>query len=200
MTQEPTFEMPVNQYPTTQLPVQPTVNPRPAGQRPVSQLPSNQPPPVQPTTRQINFGRLWAGGLATAVVTALIVVVGVLVARQLLGTPALSSSSSGRYAETSITSYALFAAAAALIGTLVMNLLLLAVPQPTRFFSWIAGLVTVAAVILPYTMAGQNGTKTATAVINLLVGIAISALVGSIAAGSIRRPDPRGGYIAPPVL
>ena len=182
MTQEPYYPAPGDQ-----LPVQPAQQTQQAQQ-------------TQPATRQINIGRLWAGGLATAVVTALIVVVGVLVARQLLGTPALSSSSSGRYANGTITTYALLAAAAALLATAVMNLLLLAVPQPARFFSWIAGLVTVAAAILPFTMAGANGTKVASALINLLVGVAILALISSIAAGCVRRSDLRTGAVTPTVL
>lgn len=170
MTQEPTYQ----------------------AQAPSSQLPAEQ------MTRRINLGRLWAGGLATAIVTALIVVVGILVARQVLGTPALSSgTTAARYANTSSTVYALLAAAAALASTVLMNLLLLAVPQPARFFSWIAALVTVAAVILPFTAVGPTGPKVATALINLLVGGAIAILLSSIAAGCIRRTQAQVGLVPP---
>lgn len=151
----------------------------------------------QRVVRRVNIGRLWAGGLATAIVTALIVVVGVLVARQVLGTAALSSKSAGIYANGTVTTYALLAAAAALLATILMNLLLLAVPQPARFFSWIVGLLTAVVAILPFTEVGPTGPKFASALINLLVGIAILALLGSIAAGSIRRPAPPSPGTAP---
>lgn len=49
---------------------------------------------VTPTTDRdelalLNPGRLWAGGIATAVVAALIMVVGVYIARGILGIPVL---------------------------------------------------------------------------------------------------------------
>jgi hypothetical protein len=150
--------------------------------------------------RRINIGRLWAGGVATAVVSALLVLVGVLIARQLLGTPALSSKTNSGYADGTVVKYALLAAAAALAATILMHLLLFAVPQPARFFSWIVGLITAAATILPFTMAGPTDPKFASALINLLVGIAIGVLLGSIAAGCIARVSPNGIDDAPTIV
>ena len=167
MTQDPTYRMPIEQ------PANPAV------------------------IRRVNFGRLWAGGLATAIVTALIVVVGVLVARQVIGA---AGSQTGKYADGTVVHYALLAAAAALLATILMNLLLLAVPQPSRFFGWIIGLVTAVAAILPFTMTGPTGPKIASALINLVVGIAILTLLGSIAAGSVRRSVSPDGYDPPTVI
>jgi uncharacterized membrane protein YhaH (DUF805 family) len=155
-------------------------------QEPADQIPGGR-LATPKAARRINTGRLWAGGLATAVVTALIVVVGVLAARQILGSAALATTTIHGYAAGTFAKYALLAAAAALLATILMNLLLLAVPQPARFFSWIVGLLTAVGAILPFTMAGPTGPTVASALINLLVGIAILALLGSIAAGCVRR-------------
>lgn len=169
MTQEPTYRMPADQ----------AVNPGPV--------------------RRINLTRLWAGGLATALVSSLIVVVGVLVARQVLGTAVLLGKAPNGYADGTVATYALRAGAAALLATVLMNLLLLAVPQPDRFFRWIVGLVAVTAGILPFTMSGPTGPKAASAIINLLVGIAILALLGSIGPACVRRDASRGVEGAPTV-
>jgi uncharacterized membrane protein YhaH (DUF805 family) len=157
-------------------------------QEPAYQIPGDQ-LATPNAVRRINAGRLWAGGLATALVSALIVSVGVLVARQILGSAAFSATAPG-YADGTVVSYALLAAAAALAATILMHLLLLAVPQPTRFFGWIVGLLVVTATILPFTTAGPTDHKVASALINLLVGIAVLALLGSIGAGCVRRAAP----------
>lgn len=167
-------------------------------QEPAYEIPG-EPTTAQRTVRRVNYGRLWAGGLATAAVAALIVVVGVLVARQVLGSTALAGKSNGTYVGGTETKYVLLAVAAALLATVLMHLLLLAVPQPARFFSWMVGLLTAVAVILPFTTTGPTSPKVADAAVNLLVGIAILALLGSIAAASIRRPGPPSTAFAPPV-
>ena len=46
-------------------------------------------------TRSIDAGRLWTGGVATALVAALVAVVGVLIARGLFDVPVLAPSSEG---------------------------------------------------------------------------------------------------------
>ena len=42
------------------------------------------------------------------------------------------------------------AAAAALVATAIMHLLLIATPRPQMFFTWIIGLATVIAVVYPF--------------------------------------------------
>jgi hypothetical protein len=57
--------------------------------------------PVDPTLTEppgparLNAGRLWAGGVATAVVAALVVVAGVYIARGILGIPVLAPRAAG---------------------------------------------------------------------------------------------------------
>ena len=64
-------------------------------------------------------------------------------------------------------------AAVALAATGLMNLLLFATPYPRVFFGWIIGLATVVAVVFPFSTTAPISQKLATAVVNLVLGIAI---------------------------
>ncbi|MGW5435672.1 DUF6069 family protein [Nocardia asteroides] len=146
-----------------------------------------QPPP------KVNIGKLWAGGIGTAVVAALLVVVAIMLVRGVLGIAILSPEGAGAYGTVSTTSYALAAAGAALLATALLMVLLLAMPSPLTFFTWICLLVTAVAVILPFTLVADMDAKIATAVINLLVGLCITTMLSSV--GSAAQNDVRqGGY------
>ena len=122
--------------------------------------PPERPPPDRPS---VDAGRLWAGGIATAIVACLIGLVGVLVARWLLGI-----------------------AAASLIATLLLHLLLLSTPRPLAFFGWIIGLATVLGVVIPFSTTAPLDQKAATAVVVVVLGIAIWTLLSGVGARSIR--------------
>ncbi|HEV8649811.1 MAG TPA: DUF6069 family protein [Actinomycetes bacterium] len=78
------------------------------------------------------------------------------------------------------------AAGAALVATGLMHLLLLFIPRPWQFFTWIMSLATLAAVLLPFTTGARTGTKIATAAIYLAIGAAIGSLVSGVAASAVR--------------
>jgi hypothetical protein len=137
----------------------------------------------------VNAGRLWAGGVGTALVAGLIVVVGVLVVRGILGVALLAPESAAAYGDSDTTTYALYAAGAALVATALLHVLLVFMPSPVQFFGWIVGLATVAATLLPFTHNAAMDTKVATAAINLVVGVAILTLLSSVASMS-ERPEP----------
>jgi hypothetical protein len=156
-----------------------------------------QEPPSERTSspgRTVDAGQLWSGGAATAVVAALIAVVGILVCRWLLGIPVLAPRQDGAWGDASTAGYAITAAAAALAATAVMHLLLIATPRPQMFFAWIIGLATVIAVVYPFSTTAPLSQKAATAVINLVLGAAIGSLVNGTAARVIRRQTVAGGY------
>jgi len=138
----------------------------------------------------VDAGRLWAGGLAAGVVAALVAVVGVLLARGLLGVDLLAPSNAGAIGDVSTAWLAGAAAAGALLATALMHLLLAAAPQPFSFFAWIVGLVTVAATLWPYATEAETAEKVATSVIYLVIGVAIGTLVHGAGARSIRRQMP----------
>ena len=142
-------------------------------------------------------GRLWSGGVATAVVAGLVALVGVLVCRWLFNIPVLAPKKDGAYGDVHTTAIVLVAAAAALAATGLVYLLLLSTPRPLTFFGWIVGLATVLVVILPFRTTAPLSAKVATGFVDLVIGIAIGSLVSSVAARSVRRHLPGGQGYAP---
>jgi hypothetical protein len=141
------------------------------------------------TTRprlQVDAGRLWTGGVATAGVAALVAVVGVLVARGLFDVPLLAPTGEGAWGDASTARLAGSAAAAALVATGLMHLLLLGTPRPGRFFTWFVVLATLIAVLLPFLTGAELSAKVATAVLNAVLGAAIGSLVSGVARSAVR--------------
>src|ERR1700733_16337428 len=93
----------------------------------------------------VNAGRLWAGGVATAVVAALAVLAGVLIPRSVLGLPVLAPKAVNNFGNSATAVYALLAAGAALLATALLHMLLLGTPRPFAFFAWITALADVIA-------------------------------------------------------
>ena len=128
--------------------------------------------------------RLWAGGVATAVVAALLAVVGLLIARGIFEVEVLAPKGEGVWGNASTTTYAIVAAAVALLATGLMHLLSVATPAPGQFFGWIMVLVTLIAVVLPLTLTVTPSAKIATALINLVIGLVIATVVNTMAASA----------------
>ena len=161
------------------------------------------PPPGRPYRTphrpKVDAAKLWSGGVATAVVAGLIALVGVTVCRWLFKIPLLAPQRDGAYGDVHTTALVLAAAAAALVATAVLYLLLLSVPRPLTFFSWIIGLATVLVVIFPFSTSAPLDAKAATAVVDLVIGLAIGSLLNGVAARAMRpvagppgyQPDPR---------
>jgi Family of unknown function (DUF6069) len=136
-------------------------------------------------------GQTWAGGVATAVVAALIALVGILICRWTLGIPILAPAGDGAWGNAHTGEYVLAAACVALIATALLYLLMLGTPQPGMFFRWILGLATLAAVVYPFSTSAPIEQKAATAVVNLVIGIAITSLLAEVAVRAMRRVGPR---------
>jgi hypothetical protein len=136
---------------------------------------------------RVDAGRLWTGGLATALVAALVAVVGVLIARGLFDVPVLAPTREGALGNANTARLAILAAAAALVATGLMHLLLLlSTPRPFRFFTWIVSLLTLLAVLAPFMTDAKLATQVATAAIGLVIGMAIGSLVSGAARSAIR--------------
>lgn len=131
--------------------------------------PQREPQPQPPHVGRVDAGRLWSGGAATAVVAGLIALVGVLVARWLLAIPLLSPKSDGAYGDAHTTEVVLVAVA------------------------------TVLVVIVPFRTTAPVSAKLATAVVGLVIGIAIGTLLTGVASRSVRSPRRGGGYTEPPL-
>jgi Family of unknown function (DUF6069) len=136
-------------------------------------------PPAAPAPPAVDAGRLWAGGAATAVVAALVGLVGVLIGEGLLDVdmvePPLVHVGGSLGA-----SYAVTAALLALAATGVAHLLAVATPRPQAFLSWIVGLVTVVGVVLPFTLDGSLAGRSVTAIVDLVIGLSVLSLLRSV--------------------
>jgi hypothetical protein len=142
----------------------------------------------------VNAGRLWAGGLATALVAGLIAVVGILVGRGLFGVEVLAPKGAGVWGDASTGWYAFGAALLGLVATGLMHLLLISTPKPMRFFGWLVTLATVVAMLLPFVTEEDLGSRLFTAGLNLVLGVAIGSLVAGTARTAVQavvRPAPR---------
>ena len=93
----------------------------------------------------------------------------------------------------------LVAALVALVAAGLLYLLMLSTPQPDLFFRWIIGLVTLIAVVYPFSSGAPLDQKFATAAVNLVLGIAIGSLLTATSARAIRRNPPvPSGPVGPP--
>jgi len=138
--------------------------------------------------------QFWSGTAATAVVAALIALVGILIARWALTIPILAPAGNGAWGNAHTAEYSLLSALAAIVAAGLLYLLMLGTPQPNTFFTWILGLATLAAVVYPFSSSAPLSQKFATAVVNLVLGIAITSLLTMVAARAIRRPPPPSVY------
>lgn len=150
-------------------------------------------------TGHLDPARLWAGGVATAVVAALIAVVGILLCRGVLDVPVLSPKGEGVWGNANTVTYALVSAGIALAATGLMQLLSVTTPRYQTFFSWIMVLLTAIAVVVPLSLQVAWEHKLATAVINLVIGIAITSILNGVARSAYRRTfqPPPGGEPGP---
>jgi hypothetical protein len=147
------------------------------------------------TRPSVSAGTLWAGGFATAVVAALAYAVGVVIVRVLFDIPVLAPERDGALGDATTWQLALVAFGAALLATALMHLLLVTTPRPFAFFAWIMVLATALVTVLPFAQDAPTSSKIATAIINLVVGAAITSLISGVAARAVRparRPAPYG--------
>jgi Family of unknown function (DUF6069) len=138
--------------------------------------------PPQPVV--FDAGRLWTGGIATALVAALTVTVGVLIATGLLDVNVLAPPG---FTDSGLINYVIAAAFGALVATALIHFLIVAVPRPFAYFSWIMGLAVLVVTLLPFLSSADTATRVATAAINLVVGIAIASLTSGMATRVVRR-------------
>jgi len=158
---------------------------------------SDEPGPEPEVQRRVDARTLWSGGAATAVVAGLIALVGILVCRWLFTIPILAPQRDGAWGDASTAGYVFSAVAVALFATAIMHLLLLSTPRPRVFFNWIIALGTVIAVVFPFSTSAPASQKAATALVNLVLGIAIGSLTSQVSTRALRRRVVRRRYDEP---
>lgn len=147
-------------------------------------------PPVQEERTVVDAGRLWAGGMAAAVVAGLVALVGLLVVRVVFKLP-LFGTTKNAFGDSGTVTLVALAVAAALLATGLAHLLLISTPSPQSYFGWIVGLLTVAAVVSPFLGSGKVAVQVAQAVIYLVIGVAIGGLVSNAASAASRTTTTR---------
>lgn len=162
--------------------VQPAaVQPAPVAQPAVPVAPAAPPRPAGPS---VDAGRYWAGVVATALVTALIGLVGVLIVDQILDIDLvvrdiLSTGSVG-------AAYVVGGVAASILAGGLLHLLVLSTPKPRAFFGWIMALATLSAALLPLTWTDVLETSIASGLVNAVIGIAIWSLLLGVLSRTLR--------------
>jgi hypothetical protein len=147
--------------------------------------PPSGPPPSRVT---VNAGRLWAAGVATALVCALIGLVGVLVVRAVFKVALYAPEEASAVGDIDTGLLCIAAAVAALVATGLVHLLLLSTPRPLSYFGWIVALATLAAVVVPFLSVSPISVAAAMAVIHLIIGLAIGTLISGAARAATRSP------------
>jgi len=142
----------------------------------------------------VHAATLWAGGAATAVVAALIALVGLLVVREIFDTPVVYPPDDGPLGSQT-TALMVYAAIAALLATALAHVLMLTTPRALSFFGWIMGLVTVIVTLAPFITDASRESKIGSSLIYLVIGVAITSLISGVARTARRRAtnDRRGG-------
>jgi hypothetical protein len=148
------------------------------------------PLPARPVGRVLDCTRLWTGGVATAAVAALVGLVGSLVIRVLFTYLPAGAAAGHPFDTVGAGMLCLVAAVAALAATGVAHLLLVSTPEPLSYLGWIIGLSTAAAVVMPLLGTLPTAAAIATAVVNLVIGLAIGSLVVG-AAATAQQPTVR---------
>ncbi len=129
--------------------------------------------------------RYWVGAGLTALVTALVGIVGLVVAHGIVHVPVLLGSGSSLTPVHSAL-YGLSVVGLALAAAGLFDGMLHVAPRPITYYSWIVALVTALATLLPFTSTAGLHSQIAFAVMNLAVGLTIAILV-PMAAVNARR-------------
>ena len=133
-------------------------------------------------------GRLWAGGLATACVSALVAAVSVLFFGSVLNIT-LVPPIPVPLTDSLAMSYMVTAFVLALAATGLAHLLSVTTPRPRVFFGWVVGLVTLGAMVAPFVFEGSVAGKISTALVNLAIGLAIGSLLTAVLSRTVTDAD-----------
>jgi len=125
---------------------------------------------------RIDQARYWVGAAMTAVVTALLGVIGVITAHDIVHVP-MQLGSGVNATQVPAATYGLVAAAIVFAAAAVYNALLHICPRPTTYYSWLISVLTLLAVLLPFTTTAALNSHIVFAATNLMVGLSVLLLV-----------------------
>lgn len=151
--------------------------------------PSSGRPGLQGFSRpRFDARRYWVGSALTAVVAAMIGLIGMIVGKDIL-TRAVPTHDLAGLGAVGIGAYTASVAVIAVVAAVLFAVIARLAPQPGHYFGWIGSLGVVLAVVLPFTLPLALLSQTVFAIINLAVGAAIVTLVPVAASVSGQRSD-----------
>jgi len=148
----------------------------PAARRPD---PDRVPKPLTVVDVEFPFD-LWAGTLATAMVSGLVALTGT-VAAHAAGVRLIAPAANGGHLVSSPLRLTAAAVAATAAAALLMHLLLVLTPQPFLFFGWVSVLMTSLTTLWPFTTSAELAAQAATALVHLAIGGCVTGLTASVA-------------------
>jgi hypothetical protein len=144
-------------------------------------------PPAEARGRlALDRRRFWSGATVTAVVCAVLGLAASVVFDSafdvgLLGPSRVLPAAPG-------LAWALTGALFAVLAAVVLQLLVRVVPRPRMFFGWLVALVTVMLVALAFSGTGDAGSAVVTALVWIVVGVAVSAMLNGVLGRTLVRP------------
>jgi len=87
--------------------------------------------------------------------------------------------------------WALTGALFALLAAVLLQLLVRVVPRPRMFFGWLVALATVILAALAFTSGGDPASAVVTALVWVVLGVAVSAMLNGVLGRTLVRPDRR---------
>jgi hypothetical protein len=129
--------------------------------------------------------RFWVGSAITAVVAALVGVVGLIVAHGIIHVPVMFGSGTA-LSPLNATMYGLAAAGIALGAAGLFDGMLHVAPRPVTYYSWLIALITVLAALLPFTTTATLHSQLVLGAMNAAVGVIIMILVPMAAVNAQR--------------
>jgi hypothetical protein len=146
------------------------------------------PVPAPGENLRLAAGRFWAGAAATVLVCALIGLAAAVIIEQVFGLELLSP---GLLGDSTNASWTAAGALFALLAAVVLQVLVLAAPRPSMFFGWLVALTTVILAVLPFTGSPDPLAGIVTAVVWLVLGLAVWSMLSSVLTRTLVRPVPR---------
>ncbi|WP_235520928.1 hypothetical protein [Cellulomonas sp. Leaf395] len=150
--------------------------------------PAPAPAPTRPADPSVDPGRFWAGVVATALVAALVGLVGVVIIDQILNIELAVQDIFGT--DSTGAAYVIGAAVLAVLAGGLLHLLVLTTPKPKAFFGWIMFLGTLTAALLPLTWTDELESAISAGIVNALIGIAIWSLLVGVLSRTLRPGTP----------
>lgn len=162
----------------------------PQGQQPADQYYAAAQPPRRPKSNrpQVNPTMFIGGIFATAIVTGLAAWLVAWIVRLIIER-VNETGKLGVWNPMANDEYwfAVVAFLCAIFAGALWYVLQLATPSPNQFFSWIVGLLIIAAILIPLLLSRDWTTGISTAIIHAVIGLPILFLVPAMGTKSIER-------------